>query len=388
MTARPQMAIGIEAIGIKLPSHTIAAKNIAKLQGMPEEKATIGLGCHMVGLCLGQETVVELAVAAALRAIAQWDGCLNDIGMIVVGTESSLDEARPLSAWVAERLQLKGDVRSYEVKHACYSGALALRQAVEWKLTSNFANNSATNSAKCALVIAVDVCLYAPGHPAEVTQGAGAVAMIVGQAKLCAIDLRSYPYSEPCFDFWRPTGHAFPSVDRAKSLDGYLAAAQNCFKALFLDQIDLSFASFKALCFHVPYPKMVFKAFKHLAITFGLSEFEHHKLFRDKILPYLNWNKAVGNAYSASLWLSVAQALDQADAGEKIACFSYGSGFGAELFVIERTHGIGAWAEDVETDLANRQEISSEVYDQWRKASIVKLMDRRIIPDLPLVTRF
>ena len=358
------MGIGIESIGIKLPSYAIDAKNIAKLRGIPEEKATIGLGCHMVGLCLDQEAVVDLAVEAAKRAIKQWDGCLNDIGMIVVGTESSIDEARPLSAWVAERLQLKGAVRSYEVKHACYAGTLALRQAVEWK--------ASTNSAKCALVIAVDVCLYEPGHPAEVTQGAGAVAMIVGQDKLCSIELRTYPYSEPCFDFWRPTGHAFPSVDSAKSLDGYLAAAQNCFKALFLDQADLSFESFKSLCFHVPFPKMVLKAFKHLATSFDLSEFDHHKLLRDKILPYLTWNKEVGNAYSASLWLSVAQALDQAEAGDKIACFSYGSGFGSELFVVERTHGVGAWAEDVKTDLANRKVISIEKYDQWRKQDIVK----------------
>ncbi len=353
------MSVGIESIGIKLPSFAIESRKIAKLRGIPEEKATIGLGCHMVGLCMNQETVVDLAVNAAKRAIEQWDGCLNDIGMIVVGTESSLDEARPLSAWVAERLQLNGAVRSYEVKHACYAGTLALRQAVEWKV--------ATQSPKCALVIAVDVCLYEPGHPAEITQGAGAVAMIVGQDKICSIDLRSYPYSEPCFDFWRPTGHAFPIVDSSKSLNAYLKATENCFNALFLDQTDLSFESFKSICFHAPFPKMVFKAFKHLATVFNFSECEHQKFLCDKILPFLTWNKEVGNAYSASLWLSVAQALDQANTGEKIACFSYGSGFGSELFVIERTNGSGFWAEDVKTDLAKRKEISIEEYDNWHK---------------------
>jgi hydroxymethylglutaryl-CoA synthase len=371
------MAIGIESIGIKLPSYAIAVKKIAKLNGIPEEKATVGLGCHMVGLCLDQETVVDLAVKSAKRAIEQWDGCLGDIGMIVVGTESSLDEARPLSAWVAEALQLQGAVRSYEVKHACYAGTLALRQAVEWK--------AATNSPKCALVIAVDVCLYAPGHPAEVTQGAGAVAMIVGEDKLCSIDLRSYPYSEPCFDFWRPTGHAFPSVDSSKSLNAYLTAAENCFKALFSDQPDLSLESFNSLCFHVPFPKMIMKAFKHVSSTLNISEFEHSKLLRDKILPFITWNKEIGNAYSASLWLSVAQALDQANAGDKIACFSYGSGFGSELFVITRTNGIGAWAENVKTDLAKRKEISIEEYDQWRKRDMAKLPDHKVALDVSSV---
>ncbi len=356
------MAIGIESIGIKLPSYAIEAKKIAKLYGVPEEKATIGLGCHMMGLCLDQETVVDLAVEAAKRAIEAWDGYLDNIGMIAVGTESSLDEARPLSAWVAEELGIKGSIRSYEVKHACYGGTLALRQAAEWK--------TATNSSKCALVIAADVCLYTPGHPAEITQGAGAVAMIVGQDKICSIDLRSYPYSEPCFDFWRPTGQEFPNVDSVKSLTSYLAAAKNCFELFFSDQTQLSFESFKSLCFHVPFPKMVIRAFKHLASHFDLSEFQRNKILRDKILPFLNWNSEVGNAYSASLWISVAQALHHAKAGEKIACFSYGSGFGSELFTLERTHGSSTWAHDIQKDIEARKLISIEEYNRWRKVDL------------------
>ena len=55
--------------------------------------------------------------------------------MLAVGTETAVDMSRPLSAWVADRLGLKGAVRSYEVKHACYGGTLALRQAAEWRLS-------------------------------------------------------------------------------------------------------------------------------------------------------------------------------------------------------------------------------------------------------------
>lgn len=353
------MTVGIESLGIKLPSYAIEACKVAKFNGIPEEKATIGLGCDKIGLCLDQENVVDLAVEAAKRALKAWGGKLDDIGMIAVGTESSLDEARPLSAWVAERLKLKGAIRSYEVKHSCYSGTLALRQAAEWKV--------ATGSPKCALVIAADICLYAPGHPAEITQGAGAVAMIVGQDKICSIDLRSYPYSEPCFDFWRPTGQAFPNVDSAKSLTSYLIAAKNCFQSLFLEQPHLSFDSFQSLCFHAPFPKMVIRAFKHLASIFNLSEFQTNDILRDKILPFLNWNSEVGNSYSASLWISVAEALHHAKAGEKLACFSYGSGFGSELLILERNQGLSTWAQDVQKDIETRQQICIEEYDQWRK---------------------
>jgi hydroxymethylglutaryl-CoA synthase len=355
------MVVGIESIGIKLPSYAIEAKNIARHNGMPEEKATIGLGCHMVGLCLNQETVVDLAVEAAQRALNSWTGSLADIGLIVVGTESSLDESRPLSAWIAERLKIQGHVRSYEVKHACYGGTLALRQAIEWK--------AATQSPKYALVIAVDICLYEPGHAAEVTQGAGAVAMIVGENKVCAIDLQSYPYSEPCFDFWRPTGQVFPTVDSSKSLSAYLKAAENCFKAFFSQNSDVCFEYFTSLCFHVPFPKMVIKAVKHLAQTFEIPEFDCHRILRDQVFPYMTWNNEVGNAYTASLWISAAQALHKAQLGEKIACFSYGSGFGAELLILERGGATSTWAKHVEKDLEERQFISIDEYNQWRSAN-------------------
>lgn len=364
------MIVGIESIGIKLPSYVIEASEIAKLRGVPEEKATIGLGCKMVGLCFGQETVIDLAVSAAKRAINSWNGDPKDIGLLVVGTESSLDEARPLSAWIAENLNLSGNIRSYEVKHACYAGTLALRQAIEWKV--------ATNSPKYALVIAVDECLYTPGHPAEVTQGAGAIAMIVGENKICAIDLKTYAYSEPCFDFWRPTGELFPNINSQVSLNAYLKATEKCFQALFADQNDLSFESFQALCFHVPFPKMVIKAFKHISSIFNINEFDQHKLLQNKITPFITWNNEIGNAYSASLLLSVAQALDKTDNGDKIACFSYGSGFGSELFVIERSNEVGVWSEDVKTDITKRKKISIEEYANWRTQHIAQFSKRPI----------
>ncbi len=84
--------------------------------------------------------------------------------------------SRPLSAWVADKLGLAGAVRSYEVKHACYGATLALRQAVEWK-------ESGAAAGKAALVIAADVALYELEDPGEPTQGAGAVAMVVDEAR-------------------------------------------------------------------------------------------------------------------------------------------------------------------------------------------------------------
>lgn len=291
-------------------------------------------------------------------------GTLDDIGLIAVGTECAPDMSRPLSAFVAEKLGIQGAVRSYEVKHACYGGTLAIRQALEWKL-ANIAPK------KAALVIAADISLYKVGDPGEPTQGAGAVAFIIDTPDIAAIDPVSYPFSEPVFDFWRPEYEPFPSVNGDFSLECYKKAARTCFKALCIDknvQFDNLFDMYKALCFHVPFPKMVKKAFADLCHSSGMDPEQCEQLFLEKVNPTMEWNSLTGNSYTASLWVSVAKTLCGLNAGDQITAFSYGSGCGAELLVLTagKLAAESNWYEDVKKDLENRKEINAETYMQMR----------------------
>ena len=353
---------GIASIGIHLPPLALPVEELAKLRGQDPKKYTLGLGCREMALCPEGFGAAELAAEAATRALKRWHGDLDRIGLIAVGTESALDMSRPLSAWVAEELGLRGAVRSYEVKHACYGGTLALRQALEWKL-------SGAARGQAALVIATDVALYALGDPGEPTQGAGAVAMIVDEPRLAALDPVSHPWSEPAFDFWRPVGESFPRVDGKFSLDCFKRAAEHCFGALAAgDAAEEVGSQFAAICFHVPFPKMVKKAFFHVAESLGWSEERATDLFERKIDRFLGWNRMSGNAYTASLWLSVAEALAGRAPGERLAAFSYGSGFGAELLTLTAGPGAaaGEWARDVELDLAARHRLDAMGYEQLR----------------------
>ena len=146
-------AVGIESMGLHLPPLAMPVEELARLRGEDPKKFTVGLECSEMAMCPKGFTVVDLATEAAKRALSRWDGNLEQIGLIAIGTESAIDMSRPMSAFVAERLGLSGAVRSYEVKHACYGGTLALRQATEWKL-SGVAGDQA------ALVVAADVALY------------------------------------------------------------------------------------------------------------------------------------------------------------------------------------------------------------------------------------
>lgn len=353
---------GIASVGIQLPSLYLPVTELAELRNIDPNKFTKGLGCRDIALCAADEDVVSLAVGAAKRALSRWDGSLEDIGLIALGTETAKDMSRPLSAWVAEKLGLSGAVRSYEVKHACYGGTLALRQALEWKW-------SGAGAGKAALVIASDVALYSLGDPGEPTQGAGAVAMIIDGPTVASVSPISFPFSSPAFDFWRPVGDSFPSVDGQLSLDCYKHATAECFRGLIGSRDSHeALGAYRALCFHVPFPKMVKKAVLHLGEVLGWSAEEAEYLYRSKVEDTLEWNQLTGNAYTASLWISVARALVGLREGTPITAFSYGSGYGAEL--LQLTAGpatAGApWLADVEADLAARTRVDMWGYETLR----------------------
>ena len=353
---------GIASIGLKLPPLFMPVTQLAELRSVDPNKYTKGLGCTDIALCPTGYDAVTLAVGAAKRALSRWKGPTRDIGLIAVGTESAKDMSRPLSAWVADELGLSGAIRSYEVKHACYGGTLALRQALEWKWSGACAG-------KAALVIASDVALYSLGDPGEPTQGAGAVAMIIDEPLVASVSPTSFPFSSPAFDFWRPVGDPFPSVDGQLSLDCYKRAVIECFSALIGDHDARSVLSgYHSACFHVPFPKMVKKAVLHLGEQLGWSPEETEAFYKNKVEPTLEWNQVTGNAYTASLWFSVARALVGLKEGVPIAAFSYGSGYGAEL--LQLAAGPAAlsaeWASDVEQDLSQRKPVDMGGYERLR----------------------
>ncbi len=355
-------ATGIASIGLHFPSLSLLLEELAELRGQDPNKYKVGLGCEEMSICPPDFTVVELATEAARRALARWGGPKERIGMIAVGTETAVDMSRPLSAWVADRLGLSGAIRSYEVKHACYGGTLAVRQAAEWRM-SGAARDQA------ALVVAADVAMYEQGDPGEPTQGAGGVAMVIDDPRIARIEPVSYPWSEPQFDFWRPVGESYPRVDGALSLDCYKRAAENCFKAMIGKRDpEVVLRELAAICFHVPFPKMVRKAFYRVGEFFDLNAERIDAFFQEKIYPTMVWNKLCGNAYTASLWISVAQALKGLAAGQRVAAFSYGSGFGAELMMLEAgpDAAAGAWEEDVEADFKGRARIDAKGYSELR----------------------
>lgn len=365
MTQATHKEYGISALGMAIPHFALPLTEFAKIREVDSVQYTDSLGCEVMALCAPDENVITLAVKAAQRAIENWHGSKDDIGLLIVATESSIDMSRPLSAWVMSALRLSGNIRSYEVKHACYAGTAAVRQALEWQLSGNARG-------KAALVVAADIALYAQGHSGEPTQGAGAVAMIIATPDIAAINPTSYYWSDPQFDFWRPIDQAYPEVNGRLSLTCYTNAALQCFKQL-APQAQLSdhLNEFEYICLHVPFPKMVYKAVKRLGEYCGWDTAEISNQYQRKVYATMSWNQQIGNAYTASLWFSVANALTQLQAKQQLLAFSYGSGCGAELLSLQCTsnQSVSTWKQQLSTDLANREFIDHKFYKTIRDKS-------------------
>ncbi len=323
----PEWSSHIAGIGVALPALRLPIETLAEQRNVDPDKYTIGLGCIAQSLCPTQGNHCNLGIHAAQNALKQWGGSLEDIGLLAVGTECALDMARPLSAWISEALQLPPNIRSYEVKHACYAGTLAIRQALEWQC-------SGASRGKAALVVCADEALYAPGHPGEPTQGAAAVALVLAPNGFATIGLHSYAFQRPAFDFWRPIGDAYPQVDGPLSIQCYQDAFASCLQqwkqdedALFpIDDVD-------RWAMHAPFPKMVQKGYTAAHKELNMSPKEALNAYQHTILPSLAWNRRTGNCYTASTWLSFAHSVGHATHPQHIALFSYGSGCGAELLL-------------------------------------------------------
>ncbi len=373
--------VGIESLSAYLPMYSLALDDLAKARGVDPQKYRIGLGLESMAIAPPFEDAVTLAANAASPLFERGLVDRDEIGLLLVGTESAVDHARPVSIFVHELLRAQPACRTYELKHACYGGTAALMTAAQW-----IASGAARG--RKALVISTDVARYDLRSAGEPTQGAGAVAMVVSDVpNQLAIDFRrSGTFAEGVFDFWRPLDRREALVDGPYSVDCYLRALDGAFQDFERAGRDGERKSplpitdrFGGFLYHVPFPKMAWKAHRRLLdLDWRLREEEEppaesfvQASFDDAVSPYLAACRAVGNSYTASLYFCLASLLERAGErlrGEPVALFSYGSGCCAEFF--NGVVGPGAGSADcgIQRLLERRRMISVEEYEAMRSA--------------------
>lgn len=297
-------------------------RDLAIARGIDPNKFTIGIGQSQQAVPPNHQDIVTLGAQAALPLLPCIDS--NRLKMVIVGTESGVDASKSSALYIHKLLNLSSWVRCVEVKEACYGGTAALMMARDYVLAHPGAQ---------VLVIAADIARYGVDTPGEVTQGAGAVAMLVSEnPRVLQINDDSVVKSAEIQDFWRPVYQSTALARGKFSTEQYIRMFCDVWQRYSAENA-CNFNDFEAICFHLPYTKMGLKALRAgleensgvqhscdgvLHTNDGASHANNDVSLtsdtRERLLARYEdstqYSRRIGNIYTGSLYLGLISLLD------------------------------------------------------------------------------
>ena len=207
------MVAGIDDIALYIPRLYVDAVDFASKRGLDPVKLQKGLGISQMAIVDANQDPACLAANACLRIMQKNKLSPEDIGRLYVSTESAFDESKAMNSYVIGMLeQIYGQgtfehCGGVETKFACVSGSYALYDNTNWI-------RAGEAEGKYALVVVSDIAKYDMGSSGEMTQGAGALVMLLNDnPRLLAFDPKVTSTSiKDEYDFYRPFGKETPIV--------------------------------------------------------------------------------------------------------------------------------------------------------------------------------
>lgn len=382
-----QQPLGISDIGIYLPRPEIEIETIVRERGNrdPElgkqlRRAQETTGQRKMRFPEAWEDPTSLAAQAALGLLNRNPGIdPARLRYLAAGTESGVDHSKAIAAYVEGMLQRAGvaipkTISTFQVQHACAGGALAAISVAALLGLSN-------RRKEAGLVLCSDIARYESSTTAEITQGAGAAALLVeADPGLVELGLSDMGFaSEDVDDFFRPLGSTTAKVRGGYSIQCYNESLDRAFS----DHCERRGESARAVLestdyfvLHVPFRNMAARAMKKLVTTrLGLGDEQAQAWLAAKSLQAgIDPISDVGNTYTASIFMSLAFLLDaqfkllgDGIVGKRLLLASYGSG--NTMAVLSATVAAGApavlarWRTD---DLwSGARQARMEEYEAW-----------------------
>ncbi len=341
--------VGISDIAIYLPRLKIDLEAIIKKRagekdsrgGRLEKVLTRALektGLTSMHFPQTWEDPVTMAAQATLQLIKQQKINLQTLRYLVSGTETSVDHSKPLAAYVSGILKKAGiqipqSLSTFQTQHACAGGTVALLGV---SALLGFTNTPGESG----IVMCSDIARYGKSTSAEMTQGAGAVALLTEtNPKLVELDLKSAGYSsKDVDDFFRPLGSDIAKVKGSFSVQCYMEAMDSALvdhaTRLGSTPEDV-LRSTDMFALHVPYPKLPINTTKFLIEKYlKLDSKETENYLKEKGFYEMTSPAArSGNIYTGSMYMSLAFLLKNRFeqygndiVGKTILMGSYGSG--------------------------------------------------------------
>ena len=359
--------VGIDKIRVWPGSLALPMEALCKARGRSVDEARDVLMVDERSVNPPWEDPVTMAVNAA-------DAMLTDeerasIRLLLVCSESGVDQEKPLSVWVHRWLELDSRCRNLEVKHACYSGTGALHLAAAL----------VASSGGRALVISTDQSRMHFGKPWELVMGACATAVLVSsEPRMLELELgKSGVYTrEVMDDLCRPTSRV-EQGNSETSLLSYLEALDSAVPA-YIESVGerIDYDYFKKNVYHVPFGGMTLRASRRALTHFGdYTRAEAQALWESKTKPSLAFVRRMGGTYASSTFaalLGLIHSSKDLRSGDRIGMFSYGSGCCSEMYsgLLGPAFAEVAAEAGLATLLDERQRITVRDYEECERERV------------------
>ncbi|HFI0666875.1 TPA: hydroxymethylglutaryl-CoA synthase [Streptococcus suis] len=346
------MNIGIDKIGFAAPDYVLDLADLAQARNVDPNKFKIGLLQSEMAVAPVTQDIISLGAKAAEAILTEEDK--QTIDMVIVGTESSVDQSKAAAVTIHGLLGIQPFARSIEMKEACYGATAGLSLAKSH--ISQFPESK-------VLVIASDIAKYGVASGGEPTQGAGAVAMLVtANPHTLVLNNDNVCQTRDIYDFWRPNYDKYPRVDGKFSTEQYTDCLTTTF-GYYQQKTGKTLKDFAAMCLHIPFSKQGLKGLQAIA-----QDEETLSRLTERFQEAIVYNKVVGNIYTGSIFLSLLSLLENSralEAGDQILFYSYGSGAVCEIFSGQLVEGYRDHLQENRLKQLNqRTKLSVKEYEQ------------------------
>lgn len=377
--------IGIEKINLYGCSLFLEQTQLAVARGQDPEKVVRDFLIDTRSVNPPYEDAVTMGANAAKPILEDTDK--NEIGMLIVGTEGSVDFGKPISTNIHGALGLSPNIRNYETKHACYSGVAALDTAINWIAAG-------LNRGKKALIISTDFSRMHLDAKEEFVLGGVAAAFIVSESpKIIEYELtKKGTWTADVYDTFRPSARDEVGNNEV-SLYTYMDAIEGAYTN-YLENVDedIDFDTyFRNVIYHTPFPGMSFQAHRTLSnIIERKSKNEIRESFQQKVFPSLRYARRVGSTYGASNFVGLCGLIGSdpnLKAGDRIGFFAYGSGAIGEFYsgtVCPEVYE-SVPAKEIDAALDRRREVNIEEYENIEKIRESYIENPDVKPDFSLL---
>ncbi len=380
------MKTGIDAISFDVARIHLPIKTLANARKIEPEKLEKGLGLLKMTLPDVHQDTVVFGANAITRLILENNLNLNEIARIYVGTESAIDNSKPIASFIITLMEQKfgentlAECDVVDFTFACIGGVDALQNCIDFVIL---------NPDKKAIVVTTDFAKYDLNSTGEYTQGAGGIAMLItSNPRMIAFENYWATSTKGVYDFFKPyrtiskqdiTGNKNndswfdhleseieihkdqPVFDGQYSNQCYMDRTRNAYFSFkkIKNTSDTVYNTWESIIMHLPY---AFQGRRMLSEIYALdattkiisgeedsSEYqnklketnksEDYKNFVDqKLMPAELASSLIGNLYTGSIFMGLLSTLahfydtKKEIESKKFGFLAYGSGSKSKVF--------------------------------------------------------